>query len=310
MRQIGTEGELQSVPPSEVRYVGVTFSSDGNHIFYTTYDRKGEFGSLYRVSVLGGLSEKVLFDIDSGAAADPSNKRLAFIRYVIAKDGSVMSHLVTAAQDGSDQRILATLTGNKSFEPVTPVWSTDGRRLLVCVRQPGELSEVLQLATVPAATGGIDVVPALFWNVTGMAWTPDGKHVLTTAQALGREPSRPVYVIQGPSRLWLVSMPTGDRAELTRDVNLYEGVSLSADGRTVITTRRDISSRISVWDDTELRPLTGEGYYDGREGLEWINEDEIIFTSNRSGPLHLWKVKPTPPDFNACCLAPQCGGQS
>ena len=37
LRQVATTSNVEIVPPAEVRYIGVTFSPDGNHIYYATY---------------------------------------------------------------------------------------------------------------------------------------------------------------------------------------------------------------------------------------------------------------------------------
>ena len=54
LRQVATTSNVEIVPPAEVRYVGVSFSPDGNHIYYAAYPRGSNLGNMYRVPVLGG----------------------------------------------------------------------------------------------------------------------------------------------------------------------------------------------------------------------------------------------------------------
>ena len=60
VRQTGTQSQLQIVPPADVRYVGAAFSADGNDVYYVTYPLRGEWGTLFRVSALGGEPYAVL----------------------------------------------------------------------------------------------------------------------------------------------------------------------------------------------------------------------------------------------------------
>jgi hypothetical protein len=36
LRQVATTSNVQIVPPAEVQYVGMTFSHDGNYLYYAT----------------------------------------------------------------------------------------------------------------------------------------------------------------------------------------------------------------------------------------------------------------------------------
>jgi eukaryotic-like serine/threonine-protein kinase len=119
VRQVATESDLQIVAPADVRYAGVTYSWDGNHVLYVTYPKDGEWGTLFRVPALGGKPQRVLYDIDSGPAVAPTSGRIAFIRYVVSAEG-VRSQLVVADSSGNDQRILAAFSDQNSLLPVRP----------------------------------------------------------------------------------------------------------------------------------------------------------------------------------------------
>src|SRR5260370_15949696 len=75
MRQTATEGNVQIVPAISQQFGGVTFSPDGNFVYYArTEEQLISYASLYRVPVLGGQSTKVGFDIDSPIAFSPHGK--------------------------------------------------------------------------------------------------------------------------------------------------------------------------------------------------------------------------------------------
>ena len=54
VRAVGLLAATLKVPPANVRYLGITFSPDGNHIYYTTSERGTNLGLLHQIAVLGG----------------------------------------------------------------------------------------------------------------------------------------------------------------------------------------------------------------------------------------------------------------
>lgn len=70
IRQVSTANDKEIVPESPVGFFGITFSPDGNDLYYalkTTQDA----GVLNRIPVLGGLPVKVLEKIDGPRAVAP-----------------------------------------------------------------------------------------------------------------------------------------------------------------------------------------------------------------------------------------------
>jgi len=59
LRQVETTSNMQILPPAEVSYLNLTFSRDGNYIYYEAWDRKNPY-TLYKTPVLGGLRESSL----------------------------------------------------------------------------------------------------------------------------------------------------------------------------------------------------------------------------------------------------------
>ena len=68
--------------------------------------------TLYRMSVLGGNSTKLIEDVDSPVTLSPDGKRLAFVRYAKRETDS---SLIIAGADGSNQKNLVT----RKFSEVT-----------------------------------------------------------------------------------------------------------------------------------------------------------------------------------------------
>src|SRR5439155_5001791 len=54
VRFIATNSDVQIVAPAEGQYRGMTFSPEGNYIYYIRTDRVSPVGVLYQIAVLGG----------------------------------------------------------------------------------------------------------------------------------------------------------------------------------------------------------------------------------------------------------------
>jgi dipeptidyl aminopeptidase/acylaminoacyl peptidase len=117
-------------------------------------------------------------------------------------------------------------------------------------------------------------------------WLPDGRSFLAAAAELN--------LATATLQIWSVSYPGGERTHVTNDLNLYQGVSLSADGLSLATVQTDVTAGIEVAalpDLSEWRPITGEpGRIDGTAGLTWLPDGRLVYTSATSGPPQLWIV--------------------
>ncbi|HEU4434668.1 MAG TPA: protein kinase, partial [Pyrinomonadaceae bacterium] len=79
VRQVSTANDKEIVPQSAVGFFGITFSPDGNDIYYAIKARL-DAGTLYRVPALGGPSIKVLEKIDAPISFAPDGKRFVLMR--------------------------------------------------------------------------------------------------------------------------------------------------------------------------------------------------------------------------------------
>src|SRR5262245_25382225 len=71
LRQVATSSEIQIVPPDEVAYIGITFSPDGNFIYYVRGQQRdlregsfGDRGTLFKTPTLGKTEQKMLTELD------------------------------------------------------------------------------------------------------------------------------------------------------------------------------------------------------------------------------------------------------
>src|SRR5918993_3069801 len=252
LRQIATTSNVELVPAEEVRYIGLTFSPDGNHIYYSTYARGQNLGILYQIGVLGGGARVVLEDVDTAVSFAPDGKQFAFIR---GMPDTGKSAVVVVNADGSGLRELIVRSLPLSFPLEGIAWSPDGKTIAVS----GDHAEQLrgQVVMVDVAAGSETLLPIPEWrSVSRLAWLRDGTGLLVNAQESAGESSNQIF---------LVGYPSGEPRRLTNDLSSYSGLGVSPDGKSFVAIRNE--RRSAIWtlpmaDVTKAAPITAEASAD------------------------------------------------
>jgi eukaryotic-like serine/threonine-protein kinase len=290
IRQMGPNSSTQIVAPMEVTFGGMTFSLDDNLIYYIAR-RKGEAMSrLYQVPLLGGAPREIMADVDSPITFSPNGQYFAFVRgYPEQREFS----LIVARNDGSEERKLLTRKRPEILSMMGPSWSPDGR-LIACaagVTEQGEYS--MHVLAVRFEDGSSEPIGSQTWTFIGqVAWLGDGSGLVfnTWRRSWG------VYSDQ----IWLLTFPKGEARPVTKDMNNYEGVSVSsnlASPGVIVTQRSDRVSRISITSkgaaglDAERATQIQSGFSDNfsdRFGLDWTPDERLVYGSQVSGNVDIW----------------------
>ena len=276
VRQTATQSVVQLVPPALVTYVGLTFSPDGNFIFYNVASRDFPQRAVFRVPTLGGTPVQVLENLRGGAIAlSPDGRQIAFIRNV----PGIESALMIANADGSGARKLATHR-NAPEELDAPAWSPDGKRIAYAVLD--YRSNDSSIVEAEVSSGTVRPVNARRWfRIIKLAWLSDGRGVLALA-ADGE--SFTAY------QVWRLSYPDGEPERLTNDLNNYASMSLASGANTLALTQSDTQANIWVApanDPERLRAVTsGAGKADTPGS--WTPDGRIVYHSTASGTYDIW----------------------
>src|SRR5262245_18590283 len=130
LRQMATTSDTQIVPPSTQTYSGITFSKDGEYIYYALGEPSNPAHTLYQVPLLGGASRKIIENVASPITLSPDGTRLAFIR---GNEASRETALVVANADGTGERQVAVRKVGEGFSRGGPSWSPDGKLIASAV---------------------------------------------------------------------------------------------------------------------------------------------------------------------------------
>jgi eukaryotic-like serine/threonine-protein kinase len=278
LRQVATSSNVQIVPPAEVRFLGLSFSADGNHVYYAIAPVGEVFASLYQVPVLGGGVRRVMDDVDGTVTFEPGGKRLAFGRRVPKLRQTT---LVVVDVNGTNEKTIASRQAPNSFNLQSVAWSPDGRVIAI----PAVRSETLQtdVVLVDVESGKEMTVGRHPWrDVTHVAWLPDGRSLLINAQDAEGEST---------NQIWLISVPGGDVRRITNDLSTYTGLSVTADGKTILSVRNELRARIWTTDGLgggAREPTSGPAADDGVRGIAWTPDARLVYASASAGNSDIW----------------------
>ena len=235
LRHIPTGSNTQVVAPFATRYTGLTFSPDGDYIYFVRRDEEEQsIASLYQAPVLGGTPRLLIRDVDSPIAFSPDGQRFAYLHQ--HEDSSLMD-LYLVHKDGSRDRALFNHKPI-STDSLTLTWSPDGKTILIPVVQPTP-NDFGGFVAVDAASGEQTLVAvAKERSYFDPSWMPDGNGVLVSASLAETGFER--------TQLGIVSYPKGEFRLLTTDTNRYLHPSLASDGRTIAASQAQLKFELGV----------------------------------------------------------------
>jgi Tol biopolymer transport system component len=278
LRQVTGTVEKEIVPPTEGELHGVSFSPDGNSLYYSFKNKGEDINQIYRVSVLGGDPQRIGSGSDIGLTLSPDGKRLAFAR----TRHNESSIVVMSAGGGGEETLLTRASPSKLYYPV---WSPDGRVLAYAVYGIDKDGYFTNIEAVNVADRTTSVVsPARWRSVSGTMWLPDGSGLILCARDRASLPNT-------PTQLWHVAYPGGEPYKITNDLNYYSGpVTITADSRTLLLSQSTLA--VQLWvapggDSARARQITSAGL-SGAGGFSWTPDGRLVYESEASGNIEVW----------------------
>lgn len=323
LRQLATDSTQQVLAPADVRFFGLSFSPDGNYIYFLRASRAQPFPrTLYRISTLGGVIERIVHDMDWCSSFSRDGRQMAFVRNSPADNES---RLMIADSDGRNERTVVVRPLNEGY--LFPAWSPDGTVIAASVGSVELGDSFRDVVTVRVADGVEKVLTKRRWYWAGtLAWLSDASGLIVSAN-----PEK----TQIRNQLWLLSYPGGELRRVTNDTHNYTYLSFTSDTRTLLAGHVELLTHIWIAPDGDAararRVTSGLGDYkevmwtaDGKlvvtafgndnldvflrsaEGPEirqltsnaggnWatsVSPDDryIVFGSDRTGELHIWRM--------------------
>ena len=296
VRQVETSATVQVVAPADVQYYDVTFTPDGNRLFYTAYPTGAGTATLSEVAVLGGTPRRLVEDVDGALTFAPDASRFAFMRGL----PNVGVSLIIANADGTGERTV--VTRKTGFVMTAAAWSPDGRTLAAAA--PGEGSKIAIVA-VDVGTGAVSSIGAGQWDeVESLVWERDGRALVVAATDRGAADT---------TQIWEVTFPDGSARRITTDIAGYHRVSLTADGRALAALRSEWRGTLWVGPSAQLGRLASIASVPDRVSrgrVRWTPDGGILHAASVSGNSDVWVVRPDGSDLRQLTASPGFDGSA
>ena len=184
LRHIPTMTNKQVLPPALTRYLALTFSPDGNYIYFLRRDESNEAESqLYSASMLGGAPRVIVDDVDSPVTFSPDGQHFAFLREL---HDSPNWDLWMAKSDGTVEKAIFRNHPLLS-DSYIPAWSPDGKSIVIPIVQPTKDALGGFLAVDPASGQERVVAVSPDHIYHGPTWMPDGSALVAPAVQIDAE---------------------------------------------------------------------------------------------------------------------------
>jgi len=323
VRPVAGGNDVQVASAADVVYHQLTFSHDGNFLYAIRGGgENAPMAYLYKIPALGGTEKRLIADIGDEMTLSPDGKELAFLRFAGPDD----SELVTANEDGSNERRLAERKSPPFHLANGIAWSPNGRTIATEAFWGESVAGRMNPVEFSVRGGPEHPLTGKRWEWLGnMAWLSDGRGLIVN----GQEPT------SNSRQIEYLSYARGEVRRITTDTNDYRGVSLTADSRTLATVQEKSSfdtwvaplaevgrarpvtsggsSSLPTWgptgkiafsksgaqgewdiwimdaDGSNARQLTANA---GWNNIPRVSPDGryIVFTSERTGTAHLWRM--------------------
>jgi eukaryotic-like serine/threonine-protein kinase len=224
LRHVVTNSDTQVIPPADAFYQTLTFSPDGDYIYFrkATDNTHNEFNA-FRAPVLGGTPQLVVRNIDSAISFSPDGR----IAYTRGNDPVGRSQVLIANADGTNEKMFHGEPN--SFAPQQVPWSPDGKQIAALMPGAGESTSVIEFWNAASAKLQA-VVPFNKTQLNDLAWLPDGRSLVVTYQNNALPFAR--------AQIGLLFAKATEFRAITKDTNSYRTLTLSADGKALATVQQ------------------------------------------------------------------------
>ena len=276
LRNIPTSSDTQVVAPSPNPFASLSFSPDGNYLYFRQAgDKTGLYDLLFRAPVLGGTPKLLGRDVDAQPVFSPDGQRIIYIR--CNNPDPNKCRWLSANTDGSDEQLLSIRPIDTGM-PAGLTWSPDGKRIAFCLvfgnSQSGKMLSTFDVVNKQE-------IPLFNFpdkRITDTKWMPDGHGLAVVYSDKATNFSR--------GQLGYVSYPEGKLEPLTNDTNDYGTVTVSGDGKTLTTIQSQIVSEFDVLPaagGAAAAPIPGIAKLLQRvRGATWLSDSEVLLNTATS----------------------------
>ena len=227
-RQISATVAKKLTLPTKGSFWAFAFAPDNSYVYYIFNNvSEPQKSGLYKLSLLGDEPQRLAENV-STLSISPDGKQIALVRL-----GEITT-ILTIDANGGNERTITTLPDN--FRLWSMGWTPDSADLLCTFRKTVEDKALYYVAEMSLEDGKETVVlDAQERVVYGAHWLPDKSAMLLIV----REAHADIR------QIWQYFPLSQEWRRVTNDNNSYKLVSLTRDGKTIVSTQE--SRLATIW---------------------------------------------------------------
>lgn len=276
IRQLDSGNNVEIIPPSDDFYYGLEFSPDGNFLYFVRAPKSVPRPfDIYRVSIFGGIPQKIIGETDNWISISPDGATISFVRCYRREDENCSLWIADAADGKNEWKLVSR---QRPFRIADNRISPDGKTIAFAVGQSETQANEFGLSEVEIESGKErELTAEKFFNIWGLAWLPDRSGLLLTAS---RVPNKHF-------RIWQISTASGEAAPLTKDSETYSKLSLDKEANLMVATqvKQDFRLHLINLENPPVNRVLADA-----SSVAFAPDGKIIFSSLMTGNDEIWSV--------------------
>ena len=232
------DGEPVQLTNDKLDKMSPVFSPDGSRIAYTTVNADFQWDT-WTVPVHGGEPQMMLNNASGLVWTGPLRIMFSEIRK------GVHMAVVTSEESREAQRDIYVPANGPDMAHRSAL-SPDRRWVLVVEMDIDHLWEPCRLVPADGSSSGQKIGPPE-GGCTFAAWSPDGKWMYFTSNAVGA------------NHVWRQRFPDGQPEQITAGPTAEEGIAVAPDGRSLVTAVATLGASLWLHDSSGDRQISLEG---------------------------------------------------